>query len=116
MICFNIAFVFYSIGCSFFFIEGSNSELYESIESVTSVETTQIFTNVYVASVGIIISLVLAYSAFKIRKTIKDVRNAVPNENLVRIHIANTVIYTILLIVICSLRIIYHHLHLLRDH
>ena len=43
-------------------------------------------------------AFILAYSAVRIRRTIRSLNNAFPNENLIKVHIVNSFIYAFLFI------------------
>ena len=51
-------------------------------------------------------TLVLAWSVFVIRHTIRSLTNAFPNEKLIRVHIVNSCIYSFLFLILTSLLIV----------
>ena len=51
-------------------------------------------------------TLVLAWSVVVIRHTIRSLTNAFPNEKLIRVHIVNSCIYSLLFLILTSLLIV----------
>ena len=55
-------------------------------------------------------AFILAYAAFRIRKTIKSLRSGFLNEKFIRVHLANSIIYAVMYLIICILRFAMGHL------
>ena len=47
-------------------------------------------------SILLLNAFLLAYAAYRIRRTLKSLRNAFLNENFIRVHLVNSVVYAVL--------------------
>ena len=54
---------------------------------------------VFFAFIQVLTVTILAYSASRIRETIKSINTTLPNERLTKVHIVNSVVYAALVIV-----------------
>ena len=79
---------FYCVFQQFSFDWIGNNKLAEDIDEI-------IFETILLLN-----AFILAYSAMHIRKTIKSLNNAFPNESFIRVHLANSFVYAILYFVL----------------
>ena len=52
--------------------------------------------SLFLSGIQVLTVIILAYSATRIRKAIKAINITLPNERFTNIHIANSIIYTVL--------------------
>ena len=51
-------------------------------------------------SILLLNAFLLAYAAYRIRRTLKSLHNAFLNENFIRVHLLNSIIYAVLYLVL----------------